>query len=80
MTKAQELANTNSCWNKADDHEMVFILLGRDLAAPAAIRAWIDERIRLGKNKPTDRQIVTAEQCILTMTNRTDSCCGGGCE
>jgi len=26
---------------------MIFVLLGRDMAAPAAIHAWVEERIRL---------------------------------
>jgi hypothetical protein len=46
---------------------MVFVLLGRDAAAPAAIRAWAAERIRLGKNAPTDEQIVEALRCADTM-------------
>jgi phage-related baseplate assembly protein len=29
-------------------------------AAPVAIRAWVEERIRLGKNMPEDEQIVEA--------------------
>lgn len=46
--------------SKAKDDEMTFVLLGRDEAAPAAIHAWVKERINLGKNKPGDVQIVEA--------------------
>jgi hypothetical protein len=46
---------------------MTFVLLGRDAAAPAAIRAWIVERIRLGKNQPGDEQIIEAEECARSM-------------
>jgi hypothetical protein len=53
-----------SCLNRADDNEMVFVLLGRDKAATKAVRAWIDERIRLGKNDPADPQIKDAEEWI----------------
>ena len=67
MRKRDELTNPNGCMFRARDDEMTFVLLGRDLAAPVAIRAWIAERIRLGKNKPDDPQIVEAEQCAATM-------------
>jgi hypothetical protein len=64
MRKRDELTDPNSCMSKARDDEWTFVLLGRDKAAPAAVRAWIAERIRLGKNKPDDAQIVEAEQWI----------------
>ena len=60
MIKRDELADLNSCLNKAQENELLFVLLGRDCAAPAAVRAWIAERIRLGKNKPDDPQIKEA--------------------
>lgn len=50
--------------SRAKDDEWTFVLLGRDVAAPAAVRAWIDERIRLGKNDVNDSQIIEAEQWI----------------
>ena len=46
---------------------MIFVLLGRDAAAPVAIRAWVQERIRIGKNKSTDAQIEEAIQCADDM-------------
>jgi hypothetical protein len=64
MLKRDELAKPGSCWNRAKDDELTFVLLGRDAAAPAAIRAWIDERIRLGKNDAWDAQIRSAENDI----------------
>lgn len=67
MRKTEELSNPNSCMSRARDGEMTFVLLGRDAAAPAAIRAWVEERIRLGKNLRTDAQIIEAEQCAATM-------------
>jgi hypothetical protein len=72
MLKRNELADPASCWNRAKDDEMTFILLGRDIAAPATIRAWIDERIRLGKNAAGDAQILEAEACISRMIERHD--------
>jgi hypothetical protein len=67
MRKREELVNPKSCMNRARDDEMTFVLLGRDKAAPAAVRAWIQERIRLGKNVATDPQIMEAEQWIKTV-------------
>jgi len=67
MRKRDELTNSNACMVRARNDEMTFVLLGRDAAAPATIRFWIDERIRLGKNKPGDDQIVEAESCARTM-------------
>lgn len=61
------MTDPSSCMGKARDDEMTFVLLGRDVAAPAAIRAWIAERIRLGRNRPDDPQVVEAEQCARTM-------------
>jgi len=60
MKKSDELEVTYSCWNKAEANERMFILLARDVAAPEVIRFWCQERIRLGKNVPGDRQIVEA--------------------
>lgn len=60
MRKRDELTNPASCMSRARDDEWTFVLLGRDLAAPVAVRAWISERLRLGKNKHGDAQIVEA--------------------
>ena len=60
MLKHDEINEPQSCWNKARDGERVFVLLGRDVAAPAAIRAWCSWRISEGKNVASDPQIVEA--------------------
>lgn len=65
--KTIELSNPSSCLSKAKPDEMIFVLLARDAASPAAIRAWIAQRIALGKNQPTDPQILEAEECALKM-------------
>lgn len=64
MIKAKELLRPNSCWNKAKEDELVFVLLARDSAAPLAVRAWINERLKQGLNKPDDPQIKEAEEWI----------------
>lgn len=67
MRKRNEVADPASCLNRAEDGEMTFVLLGRDRAAPLAIRVWAGERIRLGKNQPGDPQILEAYECASTM-------------
>src|SRR5262245_17562937 len=67
MLKRDELSHPSSCLSRARDDEMIFVLLGRDPAAAATIRFWIQERIRLGKNRPSDPQIVGAEECAWAM-------------
>lgn len=67
MRKYDELTKPESCMSKALDHEMTFVLLGRDPAAPAAIRAWVAERIGLDKNTTDDPQIAEALACAETM-------------
>jgi len=67
MRKRDELTNPNGCMFRARDDEMTFVLLGRDVAAPAAIRAWIAERVRCGKNRFGDSQLLEAEECAKAM-------------
>lgn len=67
MRKLDELTNPNSCMSKAKDEEMTFVLLGRDVAAPIAIREWVKARLILGKNKQDDPQIVDALACADMM-------------
>lgn len=64
MRKRDELTNPNSCMSRARDDEWTFVLLGRDVAAPAAVLAWIEERVKLGKNDRHDAQITEAEEWI----------------
>jgi hypothetical protein len=67
VRKRDELADPDSCLSRARDDEWLFVLLGRDPAAPVAVRAWIEERIRLGKNVRGDAQIINAERWIETV-------------
>lgn len=63
MIKTEEISNPRSCMSRAADHEMTFVLLARDAAAPVAIRAWVAERIMLSKNTIEDEQIKDALHC-----------------
>ncbi|MEX2717493.1 MAG: hypothetical protein Q6370_014430 [Candidatus Sigynarchaeota archaeon] len=67
MRKRDEIELPESCFNKAADHEQIFVLLARDPAAPVAIVAWVMERIRLGKNSFDDPQIIEALDCARRM-------------
>lgn len=73
MRKVQELADLDSCLNRAKDNELVFVLLARDRAAPIAVRSWIEERIRTGKNQRTDPQILEAELWISDVLKEQNS-------
>ena len=70
MIKREELSNPSSCMNRAHSDEMTFVLLARDPAAPAAIHAWIKQRIALGKNVPGDAQLAEAFDCALRMDDQ----------
>jgi len=67
MRKKDELTREHTCMQHAHPEEMVFVLLSRDAAAPVAIRAWVAERLRLGKNVETDAQIVEALKSARVM-------------
>lgn len=67
MRKRDELSKPQTCMQSAHPMEMTFVLLGRDAAAPVAIRAWVAERIRIGKNAESDAQILEALECAATM-------------
>ena len=67
MRKRDELSDPNSCMNRAKELEWTFVLLGRDKAAPVAIRVWVTERVRLGKNSIGDAQIQEALTCAEAM-------------
>jgi hypothetical protein len=73
MLKSLELAEPNSCLNRAKNEERIFVLLARDPAAPKAIREWVKERIRLGKNRPDDPQMLEAIHCADLMQSERES-------
>ena len=68
MRKAEELTSPNSYMTRADDDEMTFVLLARDVAAPAIIREWCRLRCNVYlKNRPLDAQITEALACASEM-------------
>lgn len=60
MKKKDELAKPNSCFNKAKDNTLIFVLIEDDGDAPETIRDWCRRRVFRGKNKPDDPKIKEA--------------------
>lgn len=67
MIKREELESPSSCLSKAENEEMVFVLLSRDPAASIAVRAWIEARLAMGKNTSGDAQIQEAQRVVEEM-------------
>lgn len=67
MRKHLEMNDPNSCLNRADEGELLFVLRGKDRAAPATIYAWADLRVMKGLNSRRDAQIQEAESCARLM-------------
>lgn len=63
MRKREEINDQSSCLNKAEPHEMLFVLLGRDPAAANTIRHWVCRRIEMGKNHADDPKMREALAC-----------------
>ncbi len=55
------------CYANAEPDEPMFVLLGRDPAAPEAIFQWASERVRARKNEGGDEQITEAIECAAAM-------------
>lgn len=68
MTKQEEFSNQNSCFNRARQEELMFILLERDIATPDTIRYWAQLRVKSGKNTLKSAQIQEA----LTLADRIE--------
>ncbi len=72
MRKLLEVTLTESCLNKANDGELLFVLMGRDIVAPTVIRFWCEQRIKHGKNNPGDPQIVDAMELAADMARERE--------
>lgn len=73
MRKVDEILKADSCFNRAQNSELIFVLLERDEAAPIAIQSWIEARVRLGKNSADDSQIIEARKILDQMLKRRQS-------
>lgn len=72
MKKRDEISNPNSCLNRAADDEPLFVLRGKDVAAPEVIRDWAHRRVMCGKNEKADEQIREAIQLADEMVEYQD--------
>lgn len=70
MIRMRERIDPDSCWNKANDGEMVFVLLSRDRAAPWAVRVWCIVRVLIRKNRWRDAQIQEAWKSARVMRSQ----------
>jgi len=50
-TKLENFEHPDSCWNRADDDEQVFVLRQHDRHAPALIRLWAEMREKEGEDE-----------------------------
>lgn len=67
MLKKDEIATPDSCLNKAKDDEPIFVLRGKDPAAPATLAKWINRRVELGLNDYGDRKTLEAANLMAEM-------------
>lgn len=56
--KRDEIANPNSCLNKAADDEPIFVLRANDPVAASIVRAWAVEY--------TEEKLDQSTDCVLT--------------
>lgn len=67
MRKCEELSDPNSCMSRARDDEMTFVMLERDIASAGTVLDWRERRIRFGKNKRSDPQMIEALEWVKTV-------------
>ena len=67
MLKKDEVCNQSSCFNRAVDDEILFVLLGRDEDAPDTIRDWVRRRVARGKDSLFSPTITEALACANRM-------------
>lgn len=62
MRKKDEVADPNSCLNKAKDDDILFVLKDTDQAMVDTVLYWIKRRIELGLNQQGDAKMTEAAQ------------------
>jgi hypothetical protein len=67
MRKEKEFSDSYSCFNKAYDHELIFVLLGRDRVAPYCIFFWVVLRWLFGINDWNDGKMKEARSLARDM-------------
>lgn len=74
-TKSDEppIIYPDTCIQKSLPEEKTFTLLGRDPVSPRAVRYWASERIRTGKNRNTDPEVIEADEIARIMEDQRDA-------
>jgi hypothetical protein len=60
MMKRDELADQNSCFNKAKDDEIIFVLKETDPSFTETVEFWANHHVGCGANERGDRKILEA--------------------
>lgn len=72
--KAKELADPESCLNKADPEEPLFILRAQDMRAPGIIRVWAVEFAgRHGYDHPKYQEAIALAEAMEAWPHRKPS-------
>ena len=89
MRKSEEIADPNSCWNKAGEDEFVFVLLCRDPDIADVIRYWATKRmLREGADPKIAKamrdvaeidRIKRVQKVTQARTRQADAEAHGGC-
>lgn len=68
MVKIEEGTNPNSCFSKAKDDEMLFVLRGQDASAPSTVLFWMAQNIHLATTNPSKYR--EAFECLMVMASQ----------
>ncbi len=64
MLKKDERDLPDSCFNKAADDEMIFVLKESDPSFRRTVQFWADHRVANGHNKRDDEKIASALRIV----------------
>lgn len=70
MKKRDEISSPESCLNRADDDEDVFVLLGRDTSFAITVIFWCLHRVYSQRNTPYDHQILSAVMQAISANHK----------
>jgi len=74
MIKREEIANPDSCLNRAENDEPIFVLRAHDKTSPSVIRAWANgyvfEKGGLSKMNPRELEKYNA---ALDIANKAEN-------
>lgn len=64
MTKRENIDDPNSCWNKAADDEILFILRDKDLTFIPVLLFWVHMRIFMDIDLATSPKLTGALEIV----------------